>query len=126
MSTDNIVIVGGGQAGATLAQELRKLGFEGGLTIIGEEPQLPYRRPPLSKAYLAGEASEESLYVMKAPILEKNNVSFRGGVRATQIDRDNKTLTLDNDRGMAYTQVDDERRHRNSAPLLGGGAHEPL
>ncbi|RZO85419.1 MAG: pyridine nucleotide-disulfide oxidoreductase [Oceanococcus sp.] len=116
MSTDNIVIVGGGQAGATLAQELRKLGFEGGLTIIGEEPQLPYRRPPLSKAYLAGEASEESLYVMKAPILEKNNVSFRGGVRVTQIDRDNKTLTLDNGETLNWDKL----------ALTTGGRARPL
>ncbi len=116
MSTDNIVIVGGGQAGATLAQELRKLGFEGALTIVGEEPQLPYRRPPLSKTYLAGDASEESLYVMKAPILEKNNITYRGGVSVTQIDRAGKTLTLDNGETLNWDKL----------ALTTGGRARPL
>ena len=116
MSTDNIVIVGGGQAGATLAQELRKLGFEGELTIVGDEPQLPYRRPPLSKTYLAGDASEESLYVIKAPILEKNNITYRGGVSVSQIDRAGKTLTLNNGETLNWDKL----------ALTTGGRARPL
>ncbi len=85
MSMKNVLIIGGGQAGATVAQDLRKRGYEGDITLIGEEAQLPYRRPPLSKAYLAGEASIESLQVMKAPILEKNRIDLRTDSRVSSI-----------------------------------------
>ena len=50
----NVVIVGGGQAGAQTALSLRQQGFTGKITIIGQEPVLPYERPPLSKGFLAG------------------------------------------------------------------------
>ena len=116
MSTENIIIVGGGQAGATLAQELRKLSFEGQLTIIGDEPNLPYRRPPLSKTYLSGEATEESLQVMKAPILEKNRVEYRGGVAVSSIDRNNKTLQLSNGETLSWDKL----------ALTTGGRARPL
>ncbi|MGJ8670769.1 MAG: NAD(P)/FAD-dependent oxidoreductase [Oceanococcus sp.] len=116
MSTDNILIIGGGQAGATLAQDLRKQGFEGDLTILGDEPNLPYRRPPLSKTYLAGEVSEESLQVMKAPILEKNRIHYRGGVKVNAIDRSNKTVSLDNGESLSY----------NKLALTTGGRARPL
>lgn len=116
MSTQNILIIGGGQAGATLAQDLRKQGFDGELTIIGEETQLPYRRPPLSKTYLAGEATAESLQVMKAPILEKNRVNYRGGVKVTAIDRANKQVQLDNGEVMPYDKL----------ALTTGGRARPL
>ena len=56
-----IVIVGGGQAGAQAIDTLRREGFRGCLILVGEEPQLPYQRPPLSKKYLSGEMAEERL-----------------------------------------------------------------
>ena len=59
--TEHILIVGGGQAGMQIAVSLREDGFEGSVTIVGEEHHGPYQRPPLSKAYLAGEADEETL-----------------------------------------------------------------
>lgn len=61
MSHESILIVGAGQAGMQIAISLREDGYEGELTIIGEEPHGPYQRPPLSKAYLAGDADVESL-----------------------------------------------------------------
>ena len=57
-ASEHYVILGAGQAGAEVAASLRKKGFEGRITLVGEEPQPPYRRPPLSKAFLAGEAEE--------------------------------------------------------------------
>ena len=56
MNTDNIVIIGTGQAGGWAAQTLRKEGFAGKVFLIGEEPHRPYERPPLSKAVLSGDA----------------------------------------------------------------------
>ncbi len=52
MSHNSIVIVGAGQAGYQVAASLRQEGFEGAVTLIGDEPGVPYQRPPLSKAYL--------------------------------------------------------------------------
>ena len=54
-----IVIIGAGQAGSSLAIKLRTLGYEGAITLIGEEPYAPYQRPPLSKTYLLGEMALE-------------------------------------------------------------------
>ena len=62
MSSDStsVVIVGAGHAGGTAAALLRQFGFEGAITLIGEEPLAPYQRPPLSKAWLKGEADGDS------------------------------------------------------------------
>ena len=61
-----LVIVGGGQAAASLVQTARQLGHEGPITIVGDEPHLPYQRPPLSKKYLAGEQLPNVIDVKKA------------------------------------------------------------
>ena len=70
-SNAHYVILGAGQAGAEIAASLRKKGFEGRITLVGEEAQPPYRRPPLSKAFLAGDAEEASLFVLKPEQQEK-------------------------------------------------------
>ncbi|SFF26851.1 3-phenylpropionate/trans-cinnamate dioxygenase ferredoxin reductase subunit [Fontimonas thermophila] len=82
-----VLIIGGGQAGAETAVELRKLGHDGRILIVGEEPFLPYKRPPLSKAYLAGDCTETQLYMMQAANLEKAGIEYHGGVPVTRIDR---------------------------------------
>ncbi len=74
--------------------ELRKLGFEGNISLITEEAHIPYKRPPLSKAYLAGEAKLESLYVMQPARLEDANIECVLGARVENIDRANKTIAL--------------------------------
>ena len=62
----NIVIVGGGLAGAKAAQTLREEGYEGRLTLVGDEPERPYERPPLSKDYLRGDVGREVVYAHDA------------------------------------------------------------
>ncbi|MDB5985190.1 MAG: pyridine nucleotide-disulfide oxidoreductase [Nevskia sp.] len=99
------VVIGGGQAGGETAIELRKLGFAGRIVIIGEETALPYRRPPLSKAYLAGGVAEDTLYVMQRAGLEKAAIEFRGGVRVEQIDREAKQLKLSDGSLLAYDKL---------------------
>jgi 3-phenylpropionate/trans-cinnamate dioxygenase ferredoxin reductase subunit len=101
----NIVIVGAGQAGGETATELRKLGYAGRIVLVGEEPQVPYRRPPLSKAFLSGAATEESLYMMPAAGWQKQNVEFIGGVRAQSIDRAQQELVLADGRRLAYDKL---------------------
>lgn len=90
-----IVIVGAGQAGAALAAKLRAHGYAGPLTLIGEEPQPPYQRPPLSKAYLLGEMELERLFLRAPAFWQEQSVDLRLGATVTAIDRAAKTVTVD-------------------------------
>lgn len=89
-----IVIVGAGQAGASLAAKLRSLGYAGALTLIGEEPAPPYQRPPLSKGYLLGEMELERLYLRAPSYWQDQNVDLRLNARVTDIDSVAKTVTV--------------------------------
>ena len=71
--SESVVIIGAGQAGCDLTAALRQQGFDGRIVMIGEEPVLPYRRPPLSKAYLSDEMTEEQLYIKPASTYEKQS-----------------------------------------------------
>ena len=62
-ASEHYVIVGASLAGATAAETLRTEGFDGKITLVGEEPYRPYERPPLSKGYLQGEAEREEAFV---------------------------------------------------------------
>ncbi|MDB6090197.1 MAG: pyridine nucleotide-disulfide oxidoreductase [Gammaproteobacteria bacterium] len=104
-ATQTIVIVGAGQAGGETASELRKQGYAGRIVLVGEEPHVPYRRPPLSKAFLNGSAIEESLYLMPAAGWQKQNVEFIRGVRAQAIERDKQQLHLADGRSLAYNKL---------------------
>lgn len=79
-----VAIVGASLAGARTAQELRAQGFDGRVVLIGEEPHLPYDRPPLSKAFLAGTASRESLELLDNDDL--GTLELRLGTRAERLD----------------------------------------
>lgn len=84
---DNIVIIGAGQAGAALAAKLRELGYAGGLTLVGAEPEPPYQRPPLSKAYLMGEMEKERLYLRPRAFYDDQKIDLETGSEAAEIDR---------------------------------------
>ena len=86
-----IVIVGASLAGGSAAVALRDQGYEGELTLIGEESQLPYERPPLSKAVLLGERDEPDWVADEATYAEKS-ISLRLGTTATRIDRGRKVV----------------------------------
>jgi len=102
---NTVVVIGGGQAGGEAAIELRKLGFDGRVVIVGEEPFLPYKRPPLSKAYLAGSVGEDQLYMMHAPNLEKARIEYRGGVAVQRIDRAAKQVVLADGSTLGYDRL---------------------
>ena len=76
---DDILIVGAGQAGMQIAVSLRELGFAGAITLIGSEPVGPYQRPPLSKAYLSGEADLESLELRAPSFYDDRDITLRCG-----------------------------------------------
>ena len=101
---NGIVIVGAGQAGATLAETLRAKGFEGALTLIGAETDLPYERPPLSKAYLLGEMARERLYLRPEAIYAEKGIALRLGAPVTHLDTAARTLTVGGET-VAYDQL---------------------
>ena len=90
----HIVVVGAGQAGASLVAKLRKDGFDGELTLIGAEPVPPYQRPPLSKGYLLGEMALERLYLRPESFYAEQGVTLRLGQEVTAIDPAERTVTL--------------------------------
>lgn len=89
-----IVVIGGGQAGVQALQSLRQGGYTGALTLVGDEPALPYQRPPLSKAYMKGEMTEERLYFRPAPWYQDQNIEVILATRATGIDRTSRKVEL--------------------------------
>ena len=105
MNADTIVIVGTGQAGGWAAQTLRKEGYAGNVVLIGEEPHIPYERPPLSKAVLSGEAAAESTYLIKREAFDKLGLDWRPNVRVTAIDRVAKRLRVSAGEPIAYDKL---------------------
>ncbi|HLY51578.1 MAG TPA: FAD-dependent oxidoreductase, partial [Steroidobacteraceae bacterium] len=82
---EQIVIVGAGQAAVQAVDTLRRRGFAGKLTLIGEEPWAPYQRPPLSKKYLAGALERERLLIRPAQFFPDHAVKTHFGHRVTDI-----------------------------------------
>lgn len=89
-----IVILGAGQAGAQTAVSLRQLGHTGEIVLVGEEPDAPYQRPPLSKGYLKGELERERLYLKGDDYYAEHGVKLMLGVRAETIDAAANRVTL--------------------------------
>ena len=100
----HIVVIGAGQAGASLVAKLRMSGHAGDITLIGEEPAPPYQRPPLSKAYLLGEMARERLFLRPESFYAENGITLRLGQPVTAIDTGQRTVTLGDD-VLAYDQL---------------------
>lgn len=116
MTTDTIVIVGTGQAGGWAAQTLRREGHIGAIVLIGDEPHIPYERPPLSKAVLSGEAAAESTYLINREAFDPLALDWRPGVRVAAIDRATKQLRLSAGDSVVYDKL----------ILCNGGRARPL
>ena len=99
------VIVGASLAGAKAAETLRAEGFTGRVVVIGEEVERPYERPPLSKGYLLGTDEREKAFVHEADWYANNHVELRLGTRATGLDADAHTLTLDGAESLRYDKL---------------------
>ena len=89
---EKVIIVGGGQAAASLAHKMRSLGFDGALTMMCEEKTPPYQRPPLSKKYLLGEMALERLYLRPEHYYVEQNITLHLGERVNAIDRQNNEI----------------------------------
>jgi 3-phenylpropionate/trans-cinnamate dioxygenase ferredoxin reductase component len=99
------VIAGASLAGAKAAEALRAEGFGGPVTLIGDETERPYERPPLSKDYLLGKAERDTIYVHPADWYEGNDVSLRLGTTVTAIDRTAHEVTLDDGSRAGYAKL---------------------
>jgi len=99
---ERVVIVGGGQAAVQAIDTLRRKGFAGELVLIGDEPWLPYQRPPLSKKYLAGTLERERLLLRPQSFYESHSVETRLGRRVEEVLRRDQRLRLDDGATVAY------------------------
>ncbi|MEZ5913610.1 MAG: FAD-dependent oxidoreductase [Paracoccaceae bacterium] len=100
-----IVIVGAGQAGASLAAKLRALGYAGELTLIGDELVPPYQRPPLSKAYLLGEMELERLFLRPEAFYTDHDITLKKGTAVVAVDPRARMLTLSDGTTLGYDQL---------------------
>jgi 3-phenylpropionate/trans-cinnamate dioxygenase ferredoxin reductase subunit len=98
----HVVILGAGHAGGTAAALLRQYGHEGPITLVGEEPIPPYQRPPLSKAWLKGEADADSLALKPVEFYAEHNIDFRPSTRALSLNRGAKTVALSDGSEVSY------------------------
>jgi 3-phenylpropionate/trans-cinnamate dioxygenase ferredoxin reductase subunit len=94
MSEPNIVIVGAGHAGVQAAASLREEGFAGPITLLSNEPDFPYQRPPLSKAFLKGQMELAGLPLRGEKFFDEQRIDLRLGVAATRIDRAGRKVDL--------------------------------
>jgi 3-phenylpropionate/trans-cinnamate dioxygenase ferredoxin reductase subunit len=99
------IIVGAGHSAAQLSVSLRQEGWEGHIIVVGDEDALPYHRPPLSKAYLAGIKELNNILIRPAAFYEKQEIKFNLGVGLYAIDRINKHITLNNGDVLHYDKL---------------------
>jgi 3-phenylpropionate/trans-cinnamate dioxygenase ferredoxin reductase component len=105
MSKPTFLIVGASLTGAKAAAELRALGFDGRVVLIGAEPELPYERPPLTKDYLRGESERENAHVHPAGFYPQQEIELVTGVTVTGIEPGASRVTLDNGRTIGYDRL---------------------
>lgn len=104
-SDEVLTVIGAGQAGAELAVQAREGGWPGRIVLAGEEPGLPYHRPPLSKAYLAGAAGLDTLALKARATYEQAGVELVLGRRVMAIDRQARRVEFDGGPSINYSRV---------------------
>ena len=105
MSASQIVIVGAGQAGFQVAASLRQAGYDGKVVLIGDEPHLPYQRPPLSKGYLSRHTELDGLWLRPEAFYSKEAIDLDLGGVATAIDRRERRVHLASGSAVAYDHL---------------------
>lgn len=100
-----IVIVGGGQAAQSLIAKLRQLGCNDPITLVGDEPVVPYQRPPLSKKYLIGDMTLDRLLLRPESWYGEQRVTLKLKTRATAVDRAAKQIVLSTGEKIAYSKL---------------------
>lgn len=101
----HFIVIGGGQAGASLVARLRADGFDGEITLICAENVLPYQRPPLSKAYLLGDMALDRLILRPAEFYAERNITVRLNERVARIDASAREVTLSSGEVLSYDKL---------------------
>lgn len=104
MSVSSVVIIGAGQAGYQVAASLRQEGFQGEVTLIGDEAGLPYQRPPLSKAYMLGKIGVSNLRFRPAEYYAEHRITLVNDA-VTTIDRTNRRVSLMSGEAIGYDHL---------------------
>lgn len=92
MTRPTYVTIGAGQTAAVAARNLRRRGFDGRIVLIGDEPYAPYQRPPLSKEFLTGAETEDTLWILRPSWVAENDVEILTGVTVTRVDSSSGTV----------------------------------
>jgi len=100
-----MVIVGAGLAGAHAVETLRDEGFDGRIVLVGAEPERPYERPPLSKAYLQGTAERDDAFVHPEEFYDDHDIELRTSTRATALAPDDRLVVLDDGERLHYDRL---------------------
>ena len=120
MSSGKVVILGAGHGGFQAAASLRQGGYDGEVVLVGDEPGLPYQRPPLSKDYLLGKHGLDLLLMRPEGFYTDQRIEYVGGTRATEIDRTTKTIKLAIGATLGYDHLVLATGARNRVPPLPG------
>src|SRR6266542_7121107 len=120
MAQQRVVIVGAGHGGFQLAASLRQGGFDGAIIHLGEEPGLPYQRPPLSKEYLDGKIGLDLLLMRPEPFYRDHRIDYLPGTAVSEIDRAGMTVRLTSGQRLDYGHLVLATGARNRVPPLPG------
>lgn len=121
MTTERIVIIGGGQAGIQLADSLREEGSQAQIDVFSSESELPYQRPPLSKDFLSLDGEASALPLRAERFFNERKIAFHPGVSVTNIDSATHTVTTDEGERFHYSQLVLATGARNRIITLPGG-----
>ena len=105
MEQAGVIVVGSGQGGFQVAASLRDEGYARPVTLVGDEPGLPYQRPPLSKAFLAGKSQPGQIELRPAAFYAERNISVIAADRVTAIDRTARRVTLASGATLGYEHL---------------------
>ena len=105
MSSERIVIIGAGHGGVQLAASLREEGYAEKIVLLGDEKDLPYQRPPLSKAFLKRATPEDGVLLRGHAFYPQNKIELALGERAAEIDRARRRIRLASGRSLDYSRL---------------------
>ena len=103
--TERVVIAGAGHAAGQIIASLKLQKFAGKIVLVGDEPHLPYQRPPLSKKFLSGELAAERLYVKPPNFYDDPQIELRLETLVTAINREDKTLRTNSGDDIPYDKL---------------------
>lgn len=121
--SSDVVVIGAGHGGVELAAALRQRKFGGSITLLSDEPDLPYQRPPLSKDYIKRAANTPALMLKPESFFTDNDIDLRLGVRALGVDRAARRVVLSDDSKIDYEQLVFATGARNRKPPVPGLDH---